>query len=106
MFSISNNIISITRGDTGKFEIRILDAYKNIYTLEEGDTILFTVKKDTETSDVLIQKNSLDIRIDPIDTQDLKYGIYKYDIQVTLANGEVHTIIPASDFIIKEEVTF
>lgn len=106
MFSINNNIITITRGDTGKFTICPMDKDRNAYILEEGDSILFTVKKDTsDTSEVLIQKNGPEVILQPSDTKPLKYGTYKYDVEVRLANGEIYTIIPESDFVVKGEVT-
>ena len=42
----------------------------------------------------------------PEDTHELPYKIYKYDVQLTLADGFVDTIIPPTDFIVKEEVTW
>lgn len=106
MFTIRNNVITIIRGDTGKFTINILDIHKSAYSLEPGDSILFTVKKDTsDTAEILIQKSGTEIVLEPSDTKEIPYGVYKYDVEVTLANGDVNTIIPASDFIIMGEVT-
>jgi outer membrane lipoprotein-sorting protein len=106
MFSISNNIIVITRGDTGKFTIRVYDANKSEYELEYGDELIFTVKADTKTTEHLIQKSGPEIILDPADTQPLTYKDYIYDVQLTLSNGEVHTVIPPNKFKVTEEVTF
>ena len=43
--------------------------------------------------------------IRPEDTRDLDYGTYKYDVQVELANGDVFTFIPISDFVVMPEST-
>lgn len=98
------------RGDTVEFNIIVqqLDENGNIseYTLEEGDVLTFTVKKNTKTKEPLIQKTGVHITILPEDTQDLDYKTYKYDVQLTMANGTVDTIIPPSDFIVQDEVTW
>lgn len=102
--------ITMIRGDTVEFDIVVqqLDAQGNIteYTLEEGDVLTFTVKKNTKTKESLIQKQGVHITILPEDTQDLDYKTYKYDVQLTMADGKVDTIIPPSNFVIKDEVTW
>ena len=47
-----------------------------------------------------------EIRISPDDTKNLEYGQYVYDVQVTMANGDVATVIPPTTFNILEEVNF
>lgn len=106
MFSIEGNTISITRGDTGLFDIELYDMDGNKYEMQDGDSIIFTVKKGTEGEEILIQKTGLFIEIDPTDTKNLKYGTYKYDIQLTFADGRVCTVVTPSDFKIRDEVTF
>ena len=102
--------ITMIRGDTVEFDIVVqeLDAQgeSKEYVLQEGDVLTFTVKKTTKTKEVLIQKTGAHITILPEDTQDLEYKTYKYDVQLTMANGKVDTIIPPSNFIIKDEVTW
>lgn len=106
MFSIDGNTISITRGDTGKFDIELKNIDGTEYEPQEGDVVTFTVKKGTSEEEILIQKTGLSIEIEPADTAELTYGTYKYDIQVTFANGEVCTVITPNDFKVKDEVTF
>jgi hypothetical protein len=91
----------------------IVDPNKTYYTVQQeeyelqpGDTLLFTVKKNTKTDDVLIQKSGPHIEIGPSDTEGLKYGVYKYDVELTYASGFVDTVILPTDFKITEEVTF
>ena len=81
-------------------------------TLQEGDVVEFTVrqtiysdkpvlyKKITEFSD-----NTAFINILPEDTENLRFGKYVYDVQLTF-NGAVKTIIKPSTFTIGEEVTY
>ena len=47
-----------------------------------------------------------EIKISPDDTKNLDYGQYFYDVQVTMANGDVATVIPPTAFNILEEVNF
>ena len=104
------NNITMIRGDTVELDIIVneIDAQGNIteYTPQEGDVLTFTVKKTTKTADVLIQKNGVHIVILPEDTQNLDYKTYKYDVQLTMADGTVDTIIPPCDFIVEAEVTW
>lgn len=106
MFSINGNTIKITRGDTGVFSFDVMNEgtpydYSN-------DTVLFTVKQNTYTPDFLIQKQiryGENVTISPADTENLVYGEYVYDIQLTTGNF-VDTVIPPSKFIVLPEVTF
>lgn len=116
MFKINTNgSMEIIRGDSAAFDVTVYDTdeetgEKIIYTLNPGDTLTFTVKKNTKTTEVLIQKiaeGELNtITINPEDTNELGYGSYKYDIQFTRADGYVDTIIPPTIFKVSEEVTF
>lgn len=106
MFSIEGNTIHITRGDTGQFDIELLNSDGTVYEPQTGDVVTFTVKKGTDEEEILIQKTGLSIEIEPVDTENLRYGIYKYDIQVTFADGRVCTVITPNDFKVKDEVTF
>lgn len=111
MFTIdADQNIAIVRGDTADIEITVseIDEHgeRREHALVEGDVLTFTVKKNTRTSDVLIQKTGSSIKILPEDTEDLAYGTYKYDVEFTDAVGTVDTIIPPRDFEILEEVTW
>lgn len=109
MFKINEDgTMEIIRGDSGEFEIKLYrDEYgEEEYQLQEGDTLFFTVKKNTKTEEVLIQKSGPLVMIDPEDTADLPYGKYKYDVEFTFASGYVDTVVPPTLFSVKEEVTF
>ncbi len=99
-------IIKLTRGDYASFHINIKDASGAEYVLQDGDVVTFTVKKNTKTEDVLIQKTGQDVEIEHEDTAEMKYGTYVYDVQLTHANGRPDTFIGPSTFEITEEVTF
>lgn len=71
---------------------------------QDGD-LLFT--KSGEVIDVLSGKARL--KLLPDDT-DVEPGVYKTDIQLTLKNGDVHTVFPqeinqVGVFVVTEEVT-
>lgn len=110
MLIINGTTITLTRGDSANI---LLDLrYKNngeSYTPEEGDSIRFAMKKtysDLLPSLILINIpiDSLVLHISPEDTKDLAYGDYKYEIQLTKANGDVDTFIDRAVFTITEEV--
>jgi len=102
--------ITLTRGDTGVLEVTINNKLSGkLYEMQVGDVLILTVKKNTITEDILIQKKSSNttIRIESADTKGKPYGKYVYDVQLNCSNNiDVHTIIPKSEFIIAEEVTF
>ena len=76
MFRIDDsNVITLTRGDTCDFDVEIKTDSGQTYTPQEGDVITFTVKKDTKTADVIIQKIGSTIVLNPIDTKNLNYGL-------------------------------
>ena len=81
MFRIDDsNVITLTRGDTCAFDVEIKTDSGATYIPQEGDVVTFTVKKDTKTADVIIQKTGSTIVLNPADTRSLKYGSYLYDV--------------------------
>lgn len=108
MLVITNDDIVLTRGDSADIIVNITNANGDAYTPAEGDVILFTLKKNCETSDIIIQKplvNSI-ITLLPSDTEDLPYGTYYFDVQLTTAGDDVYTVVAPHKFIIDKEVTF
>ena len=106
MLKIEDNKIQLTRGDTGIFNVEILDDAGNPYELDDGDMLRFTVRKSPTSGDIFIQKAGQEIIIEPEDTARLSYGKYVYDIELTRADGTVDTIIPPTLFEIMQEVTY
>ena len=113
-----NNKISLTRGDTLPLEVGI-QIDEAVYTPQEGDTVRFAVKHATYIKDrqgytefkdetPIILKNipidTMTFQIDPADTKDLGFGDYKYDCEITFADGTVATFIKDEDFVITPEV--
>lgn len=108
MFKIVNGTIKITRGDTGRFTLNLKTYAGEPYDYS-NDSVLFTVKENTYTKNKLIQKNIIygeKVAILPSDTANLSYGEYFYDVQVTMSDGTVDTVIVPSKFVVMQEVTF
>lgn len=101
-----NNNIKITRGDSAVITLTVKQGSSD-YDYSE-DLTQFTVKRNTVTEDIIIQKTftGSSISITPDDTKDLYYQDLKFDVQLITPAGEVHTVIAPSDFIIMEEVNF
>ena len=112
MVAVSGTTITITKGDTGIITVSIMNADGSQYVPQSGDTIRFAMKKNYSDAETLILKNipleTMELRLDPEDTKDLdagpQKGKYKYDIELTRADGQIDTFIPRADFIILEEV--
>lgn len=105
MFSISYDDIYLTRGDTAVINFNLSN-----YELQDGDTVLLTVKQSVDTADIAFQKvldkETNQFVIEHNDTKNLPYGKYVYDIQLTTAQGQVYTIIKPHRFKIEGEVTW
>lgn len=108
MLVITNDEVILTRGDSADIIVNITDANGDIYTPAEGDVIKFTLKKNCNTSDIIIQKTLVNsvISLQPADTKDLPYGTYYFDVQLTTAGDGVYTVVSPHRFIIDKEVTF
>lgn len=85
------------RGDTMPFRVKIINTDGSNISVNEIDTLFVTCrKKPNKKSPILFQKNLQDINIDgkyahivfkPEDTEQLVYGEYCFDIEITLKNG-------------------
>ena len=104
MLKIDGNKVTLTRGDSCAFDVEIKTDSGETYTPVEGDVITFTMKKDSKTSEVLIQKTGTTIVFNPADTNKFRYGNYLYDVTLTTAGGAVYTIIPPTEFILADEI--
>ena len=109
MFTIDKetNQMTIVMKDTASFDI----AFDNYY-LVAGDKVTFTVAKEKESQDPLIQKELTEfeggrarIQLSSDDT-DLPKGSYYYDIQLNTHDGLVDTIVGPAKFKIIEGVTY
>lgn len=112
MFSIkSDKTIYLTRGDTAQINLA-LNVDGEPFVPQEGDAVVFTVKRDTAlaTAPLLTKAaEGLIISIKHEDTKDIEFSeasvhLY-YDIEVTVGStGEVMTDGP-HDFFLLADVT-
>lgn len=105
MFEINGNEITITKGDTALIDFEV-DGYKFV----EGDVVYFSVKKNPKETNCIIQKaitvfdnNIARIELDKQDTK-IGKGKYWYDIQCSLVDGRIDTVINKERFIVLEEI--
>ena len=108
MVTIKNNNIIMTRGDTLKTYVIVLDPNGDEYKPVEGDQIRFALKHDYSDSECLIYKeipfDTQILQLDPEDTKQLNQpDIYLFDIQITMTDGTVCTFI-SGKLKIREEV--
>ncbi len=106
MYRVIVNSIYITRGDTAHLPLRIIDS-DHEYIPTDQDKIVFSLKKDITKPDYVLQKEIKNnvLVLNPEDTQNLECGRYTYDVQITLEDGTVETIIPPHIFKVMSEVT-
>lgn len=109
MVTVRGKRIVMTKGDSAQIEIGLRDGDGSAYEPQTGDTMRFAMKKLYTDAQPLITKQidmeSMTLYLDPIDTSALDAPCqYVYDIQVTLANGTVDTVIPNGALELLEEV--
>lgn len=106
----NDNTIRLTRGDTAKLVISITsDTTNDEYTIEDTDTLTFTVRRKTCDPEILIQKTVTgtgSIDLEPSDTDGMCPTAYVYDVQLDKTNGDVFTVIPPTTFRLLPEVTY
>ncbi len=107
MIRIKKNNIYHMRGDTGCIGLNFYDnTQEQDYSMQDGDYVIFTVKKNTKTNEILYQKigTKNQLIFHHGDTNDLPAGRYVYDIQLVTPIGIVQTIGPYK-YILEEDVT-
>lgn len=106
MFDVDGTTIKVIQGDTGDLALTMGN-----YVFEEGDTVYMTVKKDIKETGFMFQKvvtefeeNVAKFHFDYEDTY-IPAGKYTYDIQCSLADGRIDTVIRPSVFFVIGGVT-
>ena len=105
MFYLEGNEINITRGDTA-----LIDFTLDNHEFVDGDAVYFSVKRSTKDTSYIINKeitnfngNTATIELLSDDTR-IPKGKYWYDIQCSLADGRIDTVINKERFIVLEDV--
>lgn len=112
MISIDSKYnVTMTRGDTFARTL-VLTKDGESYTPASDDVITFTMSNDYKGSknyNVYIQKeidhDGMIWEIEASETSSLPYGRYKYDLQITYADGSVETFANMKNIILTQEVT-
>lgn len=106
-YNPDTQMIKMVAKDTGDFVITL-----DNYLLADGDLVYFTVNRELEKENPLIEKvvsafndHNAVIRLTSQDT-DLPIGTYLYDVQVNTADGRVDTILGPAKFKIVGGVKF
>ena len=105
MHDVTNNKISMTRGDTFVAQVTCKTKSGDVYTPVQGDVIKFYVKHDKmnaaktayiDANPVITKEVPIDtmlLTLVPTDTKNLDFGNYVYDLELTYADGTVDTFI-------------
>lgn len=99
--------ISMTRGDSLIISFELMQDGE-AYIPQDGDVIRFALKEKISDESVLVEKiipnDTMTLTLAPEDTKNLNFGEYRYDVQITYADGFVYTFITDSPFEITNEV--
>lgn len=103
----------VIKGDTDTFTVSCVDEDGVALPFVYGDRVFFTVKASKNTAEKVLQKivgtfvdGKAIVDILPADTGSLRSMIYVYDVQYSMANGVVKTLVPPSKFVLEGEVTY
>lgn len=104
----------IVRGTTMTLLLTIKNEDESVYTLKDGEKLIFGVKLEPEKGDYVLKKiitsenmcgDGYIISIKPEDTQKLEFRDYRYDVGLQTADGDYYMVVPFSPFIVEKAVT-
>ena len=105
------NKIEIVRGTTVIIQIDVLDAEGNPYELQDGEKLIFGVKRKTaDSADIIVKTASVSqdgaytVTLIPEDTCELPCDKYVYDVGLQSGN-DFYNVIESSPFVICGNVT-
>lgn len=107
--TVSGRRVIMTRGDTTRLKVVVEYGADGVeYDFLEGDTLRFTLKKYLYDREPLLVKDipvsTQILELSSEDTKDLVFGEYHYNIELITAEGDIHTVIPDSIFVLTPEV--
>lgn len=110
MFKVYNDgSVELTRGDSAHLAVTITnDVDGSVYEIQPDDTLTLSMKKYVNDESPCLQKTikgSNTFHLKPDDTRGLNFGKYKYDVQLTTAEGDVYTVLGPETFELLSEVT-
>lgn len=106
------NKVTIVRGTTNVLNITVNDENGAVYTLADGEKIVFGVKCDHDEADFTLLKTAsfvedegvYAVTLTPDDTAGLTCGDYVYDVALQ-SGANFFNVIEPSPFIIEPNVT-
>lgn len=106
---VNNNVITVTRGDTINLDLQIKTPDGLTYEPCEDDRIRFVMKRYYNDQKPILEKelstDNLVLRIESEETKTLKMDVnYYFDVELTLSDGTVDTIISSGIIKVKQEV--
>lgn len=110
MVRIRDNDITITQGDTLEIKLTIITPDGETFEPSSGDALRIAIKGAyTDTIPILVKDIPTDtmlIRLESEETEIMKARRmpYVYDVQLTLPDGTVSTVIAKGKFYVTEEV--
>lgn len=111
MIKVRRNKIFMTRGDTVSLKVDLTDYNGDPYSLQTGDEAIFRLKKSACDKRLLIEKElevdedgQLYLIIDPEDTENLKFGVYYYEVEVITSDDCHFTVIDNSPLELGKEL--
>ena len=116
MFTIEENKIYLTRGDTAEIQVKLEKLDGTIYRTQQGDAVYFRMKRypTNNTSEILIEKTAaivpdieeddITVSLVPADTINLDFGEYSYEIELVTEAEEHYTVIADTEFVIGKEI--
>lgn len=111
MFEIKGKSIRLTRGDSAVVTVEIVrelaDGTREPYTVEEGDTLVFSARRTCAPfpSLQIVSRGSSAIVFMPSHTASMAAEEYVYDVQLTTAAGDVYTVIDDGRLTLTRGVT-
>lgn len=104
MFMVENNNITMTKGDSGFFNLKFENGDGTEYVPKSGEKIVFTVKKKKESFyDVVLKKSGERIVFEKQDTEKIPSGEYVYDVTISKGLNERYTTMEGK-FVLRKAV--
>lgn len=103
-YSIKGKRITLTRGDTFPCSVSILNPDGTPYEMQSGDTVRFMLSEQAGGPTIL-SKTLVGgaFQLGPADTNQLDFGTYFFDVQMTFADGTVDTFIAEGQLTLADE---
>lgn len=119
MLTVNNSTkaIYMTRSDSGIIQVipKVKDEHgeRIPYTLEDGDSIIFRLKRKAEDSiqvhcekacDIDLENNKAILKLDPEDTEACEFKEYRYEFELITSDDFHSTFIENKPFTIGREL--